>query len=148
MKSICINKQDGFTLIEVILSIAILSIVSVVVLRLFVTSHDLNESSRTADLASNSAANIIENIRGYRNLETLTEELPWLDNNSNVIEGTMVYDDDFSQQGTPAYTLVCSMTPDTETVSLYNLTVHVKDLNDKDIVSYSTKHYFSEGVTE
>ncbi len=56
-------KNEGFTLIEVIMSIAILSIVSAVVLQLFITSMGLNNKSRTIDVAGVYAANAIENLK-------------------------------------------------------------------------------------
>lgn len=55
--------NKGFTLIEVIVSIAILSIVSVVVLRLFILAHDINEKSREIDVAGMYAANMIEQCK-------------------------------------------------------------------------------------
>jgi len=43
------SNQEGFTLVEVIISIAVLSIVSVFILQMFVTSTQLNDNARDVD---------------------------------------------------------------------------------------------------
>lgn len=54
------DNEEGFTLIEVILSILILAIVSGVVIRLFMTSKDLGDQVKLEDMATFEAANVIE----------------------------------------------------------------------------------------
>lgn len=44
-----LRTNKGFSLVEIILSVAVLSIISVFVIRLFVLSHDLNLRAQTLD---------------------------------------------------------------------------------------------------
>lgn len=148
MKRKLYNDHSGFTLIEVILSIAILSIVSVVVLRLFVTSHELNESSRHADLASNAAVNHIEMVRSYNSLDTLLDDLTWVENNGNTFKGIRLYDSDFETAGIGNQKLVLTLEPTESLTGLYQVDVSVLDEEDSLIVDYTTKHYFVQEVVK
>lgn len=63
------NKQPtrsqanaGFTLIEVIISIAVLSIASMFILQMFVTSAQLNSNARDIDQANVLVTNVMENF--------------------------------------------------------------------------------------
>lgn len=141
------SNNKGFTLIEVILSIAILSIVSVVVLRLFVTSHELNEQSRAIDLASNTASNVLESIKGYRDFDTFISEFDWLDGDTTHLNGTIVYDESFKQEsGLSIYTLNCEMIASRDYTTLYDITITVLDHNHESLATYATSHYFVEGT--
>lgn len=148
MRQFFLNKNEGFTLIEVILSIAILSIVSVVVLRLFVTSHDLNESSRHADLASNIAVNHIEMIRGYNSLNALVEDMPWIEAKGDQFVGIRLYDKDFETAGVGSQKLSIVIVPTKNNNGLCDVYLEIRDDEDNQIVSYTTKHYFSEEVAQ
>ncbi len=140
-----LNKENGFTLIEVILSIAILSIVSVVVLRLFVASHDLNEASRIADQASNASVNVIETVKAYRNLDNMIEEINWLSEDGPTLSGSILFNEAFEVDSQGDYVLTCRLEASKSNASLYDLAIEVH--NDTEmIVSYKTSHYFMEGV--
>lgn len=55
-----LHNEKGFTLVEVIISIAVFSFISAIVLRLFVMSSDLSEKVRIEDVANVYAANALE----------------------------------------------------------------------------------------
>lgn len=140
------NQTHGFTLIEVILSIAILSIVSVVVLRLFLVSHELNESSRMTDLASNTSINVIETIKGYQSVDTYIASNQWIKGSNDYYEGSILYDETLTPNENASYKLECQLTQDKTFPTLYDITVSITDLNSLDIlVTYRASHYFSEG---
>lgn len=143
------NHNSGFTLIEVILSIAILSIVSVVVLRLFVVSHDLNESSRTTDHASNISINVIETIKGYRNLNNYLADNQWIEANESGYQGTIIYDELSTIDTLQGTILTCILTQDQSYDTLYNISVSVySPIDDETIVTYKASHYFALEVSE
>ena len=63
------KKNDGFTLIEVIFSVAFLCIVSVIVLRLFVASYEIESRTEKIDMATLHMFNEIEDIKSLENIE-------------------------------------------------------------------------------
>ena len=152
MKKLFAAPRDGFTLIEVILSIAILSIVSVVALRLFIVSYDLNEASRINDMASMIATNTIEDFRLYDDIENLLVSNEWLVLNQEMITGSLYFANDFSNT-TPAgssYEMDCQFTQLSD--GLYDLKVTVLQLpstdeSEKVLIEYTTKQYFQERST-
>lgn len=146
MKHITKENNSGFTLIEVILSIAILSIVSVVVLRLFVTSHELNEKSRITDLASTVAVNHIESLRAYNAIDDFISDYPYIKKEGNAFKGTLLFDRNFEHNATEDQTLTILLEALPKEQGLYQVTVAITNELSAPIVSYRTKHYFSEEV--
>jgi len=65
------KNDKGFTLIEIIFSVAFLCIVSVIVLRLFVASYEIESKTDLVDMATLHMVNEIETIKG---LESVTED--------------------------------------------------------------------------
>lgn len=68
-----ITLSDGFTLIEVIISIAVLSIICVIFLRLFVTSGDMIDRSKELDRAVIITNSVIEQMKGIHRWEDMKE---------------------------------------------------------------------------
>ena len=62
-KKICSDK--GFSLIEIIIAIAILAIITLPLLNAFVTSSKMNALSRNKLLAIETGKNIMEELKGY-----------------------------------------------------------------------------------
>lgn len=60
MENAIIKSRQGFTLVEVIISIAVLSLICAIVLRLFVLSNDVSKQARISDLATVYAMNAVE----------------------------------------------------------------------------------------
>jgi prepilin-type N-terminal cleavage/methylation domain-containing protein len=58
------NKRSGFSLIEVIFAISVIAIAVIGILSVMLVSVRLQEAARETDLASNSAREQIERIRG------------------------------------------------------------------------------------
>lgn len=132
-----LKNEKGFTLIEVILSIALLSIVSGIVLQLFIASKNLNVESSDLDLAGIYAANAIEEMKAKDHWET-----------SGVVS-TVYYNEDWQQVSMDEpydFRLILTMTENPEVHDgFFDITVEVTDKKGiKELVSYETSHYYYE----
>jgi len=130
-------KNEGFTLIEVIMSIAILSIVSAVVLQLFISSMDLNNKSRTIDVAGVYAANAIENLKALTSEEArvIKQDQEWL------------YDSDWqliNDNKSAQFKLVVKLRENTNVAeNFYEIQSKMIDQKtDEVLVEYITGHYY------
>lgn len=145
------SNDKGFTLVEVIISIAILSLASVVVLRLFVTSVDMNTESRHSDISGVIAANFIETVKLYDDTESMVRDMDGL----LAMDEGYVYQRylsmDFkplqdNQDGNRAYEMKGIVTPK-DSPGLFTVSVTVRDLTlDKDLAAFATTHYFKKEV--
>ena len=68
-----ILKNRGFTLVEVIISIAVLSIICVIFLQLFVKAKDISDQSSELDQSLRLTNTGIEYLRAVKNLDDLNE---------------------------------------------------------------------------
>ena len=64
-------ENKGFTLIEVIISIAVLSIICVIFLQLFIKSGDIVKGSKELDRAVIVTNSALEQIKGIKNMNKL-----------------------------------------------------------------------------
>ena len=128
------KDNKGFTLIEVIFSIAFLSIVSVVILNLLVTSYQVENETDMMDMAIVHTSNEIELVKSMQ----ISEDY----------EAIKYYDDIWAET--------------TESKAIFILTVHVKQdkaferglydvtanvfhkPSEKIIVDITSKHYYHE----
>ena len=58
-----LKNQDGFTLLEVIISIAVLSILSVFILQMFISSATANQRAQNIDVAAGKAIAVVEQFK-------------------------------------------------------------------------------------
>jgi prepilin-type N-terminal cleavage/methylation domain-containing protein len=65
------KRKKGFSLVEILLSIAVFSILSVFVLQMFSTARNLNENARELDRSVVVAESIFERIQAVQSFETL-----------------------------------------------------------------------------
>lgn len=137
--------QGGFTLVEVILSIAILSIVSVVVLKLFILSSDLNERSKESDLANLTALNMLETLRLEDQLDSLLTKHSFLEPSGKAYQGRLFLDAMFNETSLEAsYELEVRLIPLDDLVGFYDIFIEVYDLdNNKSLAAYETGQYFT-----
>jgi prepilin-type N-terminal cleavage/methylation domain-containing protein len=139
-----LSREQGFTLIEIIISIALLSIVSVIVLRLFVLSYTINEHAKISDEANTLVINQLETMKTYDHLEVFLTEYSWLDGTPNEYQGQLFYDFEFKPIDNEGnYTLNWSMVKDGSISGLYQISTHMMDTTTNEIITtYTTKHYF------
>ncbi len=147
-----LEKSDGFTLVEVIISIALLSVASVVALQLFITSQDMNNDSRHADIASVQATNIIEELRAYDDTVTMSANIKNMKATEKGYSTDIYYNTNFDALDTTLapsdgiYLLTCQLTESQQ--GLYEVIVTIKVVeSDKELVSYTTDHYFKGEVS-
>lgn len=81
-----LNKNAGFSLVELLIAITILAIIVIPLLNSFLSSHKLNVKSRQTLRATTMAQDIMEGLKAY-NLEELKEQF------NNPSEGFYVIDD-------------------------------------------------------
>ncbi len=146
------KKSDGFTLVEVIISIALLSVASVVALQLFITSQDMNNDSRHADIASVQATNIIERLRVYDDTIAMLANIKNMKATEKGYSTDIYYNTNFDALDTTLapsdgiYLLTCQLTESQQ--GLYEVIVTIKVVeSDKELVSYTTNHYFKGEVS-
>ena len=148
MRNLTNNK--GFTIIEIILSIAILSIVSVVVLRLFIVSHEVNEKQRITDLANTKAISVIEEIKQHDKTDELLSNFSFISSNGNEIYGVALYDETFSSIANEnQYALTIKLVADVTYQGLYSIEVSINSLVNElkePLVTYHSKHYFKKEI--
>ena len=127
-------KNKGFTLIEVILSIAFLSVVSVVILQLFITSQNINASAQIKDMASLMATNAIEEIKASKTLEA-GEQHTYFDESWQPV----------TTLAQSAYALLVTVTKDNQYATLYYIHIEVLTLEKTVLIEYTTKHHLIQG---
>ena len=144
MKKSSSQKQDGFTLIEIIISIALLSIVSVIVLRLFLLSYTINEEAKIFDEANTQVVNQLETMKAYDQLDAFLSANTWLIETPKEIQGQLFYDHAFKPTDVEGnYILYWSMVKDASITGLYHISTHMMDTTTHEILTdYTTKHYF------
>lgn len=141
-------NTDGFTLVEVIISIAILSVASVVALQLFLTSKDLNTNSRQKDIASVHATNMLEAIRTFDTTADMILNVENMKEKGDSYEAIIHLDGVFEPTNTAEtsmYTVVCQLTPTGK--GLYEVSVQIDHMESGEaLVTYKTTHYFKGEV--
>lgn len=131
------NKtSNGFTLVEIIFSIAFLSIVSVVILQLFLTSDNLSQKAQTQNLATLYAANAIESAKATLVAQTDVTQIKYYDTLWQEVPA----------QSNAQYTVTLLVSPDQKLKQLLHLNVKVTDLNQIELVSIQTAHYVKGGM--
>lgn len=167
------GKNSGFTLLEVIVSIAALSFISVFILQMFISSSNLNNRAKDSDIAMSVAISEIESLKKHSAVSGYLSEgddIRETTENNGVITVSLYYDkawnltknsETVSPEAKPAYCLKVDIMPDTETPPqiegvtsgvLYILNADVADIsltgNGRRLASFRTKKYFPKGYGE
>lgn len=130
------NRQKGFTLVEIIFSIAFLSIVSVVILQLFLTSNRVAEVAQQKNFATLYASNAIELAKAQAD----SGEMP-LTKNATIEQ---YYDVFWRKQNTDsqaAYILKLTLTEHHRLKNLIYLDASVTTPAGEALAQISTAHY-------
>lgn len=131
MKTKLNNK--GFTLIEIIFSVAFLCVVSVIVLRLFVASYHIENETDLKDMAT---LHMVNQIEYYKSLESM-----------EALEVIIFYDEYWQKtdHNDAFYQVVISVSKsDLYSRGLYHINGKVKDKSSQEeIVSVKTMHYYN-----
>jgi prepilin-type N-terminal cleavage/methylation domain-containing protein len=121
------NKK-GFTLIEIIFAIAVLSLISGVILKLYVAGYEIENRVDVMEIATIEAVNALENYK------------------SGNYEPKIYYDDLWqvqSKKEDAAFERILYVKTDSKDERLKHLEVKIWDLNaSKELYSIKTKYYF------
>jgi len=134
-------KKRGFTLVEIIFSIAFLSIVSVVILQLFITSDELAQRAQIKNFATLYASNAIELAKAQAN----ANELP----KSAQAEIEQYFDSYWRRTTSPenaVFRLKLTMTKDVEVQDVIHFSVVVINQNAESLARIDTAHYLQGGA--
>ena len=97
------KRKKGFSLVEILLSIAVFSILSVFVLQMFSTAQNLNRAARELDQSVLLAESIFERIQAAQSFESLGGQV-----NDSVMK--LHYDEDWKNiavsEMTPPYKVI------------------------------------------
>lgn len=158
------NNNYGFTLVEVIISIAVLSLICGIVLKLFVLSNDVSKKSRIEDVASIYAMNVIE-ICKQVDAPSMALDHPFLqsakvkrDDNLNF-DGVIYFDDNWqpvdSQEVITNHTFELQLNVakrqdemlSSNKGALFDINVSIQQKNSKtgeyeQVIEYATSNYY------
>ena len=130
------KKKNGFTLLEVIISVATLSVISLFIVQMFMASSNLNNRARNSDAALAVAITEIERIKGGTGPWT-GSDIKYYDNDWNIMDESS--DNAF-------FILEMFVNPDISLPGLYAINTQVWELTsgEKDYLlsSLTTKKYF------
>ena len=120
------KKRGGFTLAEMIISVAILSVVSVYVVQMLVVTKNLRTRSYETDMSVRISKNIIELISSGESVSDSNDELLL---NMEAEDGgyTLSFDEDFKITDKKAALYKLSMTMDTKD-GLDNINIKINRL--------------------
>ena len=120
------KKRGGFTLAEMIISVAILSVVSVYVVQMLVVTKNLRTRSYETDMSVRISKNIIELISSGESVSDSNDEL-LLNMESEDGVYTLSFDEDFKITDKKAAWYKLSMTMDTND-GLDNINIKINRL--------------------
>lgn len=153
------KNNKGFTLVEVIISIAVLSVVCAIVLRLFVVADEISKKSKNEDIAVIYAINAIEKCKASESikaiLESFNQDGAKITENNNAIKIEYFFDDNWDKLPTNKinsknlYILDFTMTRGINQLYDINSRVFKLDakLNDKVLITeFKTQKYFQGGA--
>lgn len=130
------NNEKGFTLIEIIFSIAFLSIVSVIILKLIVVSFDIEKNTDLLDIATLYAINEVEDVKSRKNIKEDSLEInKYYDNSWTLLPST---------DGSSYLIKLEISKSELYQRGLYNIDAFVIDsVNKNEIVHIDTMHYYN-----
>jgi len=145
-----IRQNCGFTLVEVIISIAVLSILCIIFLQLFVKAKDISDRSSEIDQSVRLITSHLDSIKGFGSLTRITssKEFAWMekkvDGDTFGLSGYLNSEFEETQESDAPYLLSIDVVLDKETekqgsgqTKLYRITARVYD---------TTKHSSEEWI--
>lgn len=96
-----LNKNAGFSLLELLIAVTILAIITIPMLHMFVTSARINGKSRITLRATVLAQDIVEGLKAYH-IEEIQDQFNGVEDfemlNRSVIEGDCTYTEDVQRE--------------------------------------------------
>lgn len=156
--------RGGFTLLEVIISVAALALLSVFILQMFITAANLNKRSQDVETAMTRASSEIEFVKSYSSLAEYLKtgaeasEARYTAEDGGSVTVTVYYGKDWEtvpEGGGALYSLVMTIAPEAQTGEpaenavpgkLYSVRVIVEEIlsgeKSRTLASVSAKKYF------
>lgn len=130
-----IKKKEGFTLVEVIFSIAFLSIISVIILKLLIASYDVENRTDLMDMATLYMSNEIENIKNLESVDSDVDIVKYYGENWQRLDS----------KSEAVYVVTVNMTLNAiYDRGLYDIYASVVDLEKNDeLMHINTMHYYN-----
>ena len=119
-----LKNQDGFTLMEVVISIAALSILSVFILQMFITSANANARAQNIDIASAKAMSVMERFKSLDDIsgvEKLYHEFNVTTRNDGNFTFTERYGKDWIPQADGVFILEVTILRDLDPPALQTI---------------------------
>lgn len=160
-----INNEDGFTLIEVVLSILILAIVSAIVIQLYITANEVSDHAKQTDWAVTQTSSAVEILEAYKDpyqamAHSFFESADLEEGDGFKITSMIYYDEDLATTdvSNAVYTLTVQMLPkepaniigsdvtgsDQEQVNIMMIIdTQLKDSEDKVLSQHTLGHYYT-----
>lgn len=160
-----INNEEGFTLIEVVLSILILAIVSAIVIQLYITANEVSDHAKQTDWAVTQTSSAVEILEAYESpyealAHTFFEGGDSSEGENLIFSNTIYYDEGLKRTdvSNAAFTLTVLLAPkeapsilstdvtgnDQEEVNVMMLIdAQLKDSEDKVLSQHTLGHYYT-----
>lgn len=136
------KNNRGFTLVEVIISIAILAIISGFIMEMFVVASRRSKLMENEDISFGMATEIVEIFKSSKTIdEDFQNKLSKLD----IEFGRSYFNNEWQKTDTDAkYTMDLALTPLDNDV--YELTIILQSLDEEELyISINTARYFPRG---
>jgi prepilin-type N-terminal cleavage/methylation domain-containing protein len=132
------KPSKGFTLLEVILSVAALSLISIFILQMFMASARLNERAKNTDIAVTKAVSGIEQLK--------SGQVGVLSEGNTEVYFDINWNTHSNQNGNACFVLMLTVTK--ESTGLYALSATVTDIrpgeDNRVLASLDAKKYTGE----
>ena len=136
MTDMRIKGNKGFTLLEMVISVAALSLISVFIIQMFMASDNLNERARNADIALTVAISEIERVKGG---EVLHSNTNYYNKNWMIVS-----------ENNARFMMEFIITPEPQMPGLYAISAEIFELasgeKERSLASLQTKKYFPAEV--
>ncbi len=131
-----LKSEEGFTLIEISISVAMLAFISVVVIKLFLAASNINIKASEIDMATIIMSNELEILFGKTSIDSLPKDYEF--NGENIVKQTY-FDDSFKVSESGKYKMTISMKKEKD--DLYKVECFfLKD--DKELMKLGTYKHF------
>ncbi len=131
-----LKAEEGFTLIEISISVAMLAFISVVVIKLFLAASNINVKASEVDMATILISNELEILYDKTSLASLSDE--YIVQDEEIVKKAY-FDDLFVLSETGKYGMTISMKKETD--ALYKVDCTFMK-GEKEIMSLETYKHF------
>jgi prepilin-type N-terminal cleavage/methylation domain-containing protein len=137
------KKHNGFTLVEIIVSVAALSLICALVIQLFLLAGDVNKRSEQKQQAVLAASNMIEIIKGSGSIGQLLDNEPFNAFTSIVSGNDIVFEKTIDDGSHAKISMIYSTRYSSANGDYYTVSITIYD-EDTLIYSLEGGRYFAK----